>query len=191
MRIIRHDIKGEYSYFDFQKGQTAMKNMVFHRLFAKSMYKNLKLPLGEMTFTKNFVNDNCGDLYPVINKSPECNEIIENNIYSIISGAVERMAGQFFPYASYEIDCLLSGGKCGFAFYIPNGKAAIICSEDRITFSENGKDISFKNKSFCKNIRMVITCRPKAFDVYLFSNGKPEYFHTFSSDIFNADCKVK
>ena len=29
---------------------------VFQRVFSKSMYKDLKLPLAEMTFTKDFIN---------------------------------------------------------------------------------------------------------------------------------------
>ena len=32
-------------------------NAVFKRQFSMSMYKNLKLPLGEMTFTKDFVQE--------------------------------------------------------------------------------------------------------------------------------------
>lgn len=53
----------------------------FKRKFSVSMYKNLKLKLGEMTFTKDFINDSCGNLYPVIQKSEDCIEIIEDNLY--------------------------------------------------------------------------------------------------------------
>jgi len=38
----------------------------FKRRFAFSMYKDLKLRLGEMTFTKDFVTDDRGDMYPIL-----------------------------------------------------------------------------------------------------------------------------
>ena len=48
---------------------------VFKRQFAMSMYKNRKLPLGEMTFTKDFVTETKrGDLYPVISRTESCPE---------------------------------------------------------------------------------------------------------------------
>lgn len=50
-------------------------NLKFRRIFSKSMYKNLKLPLAEMTFTKDFVNDKRGDLYPIIEKDSACAEL--------------------------------------------------------------------------------------------------------------------
>ena len=77
--------------------------MKFQRVFSKSMYKNLKLSLAEMTFTKDFVNDKRGDLYPIIEKDSACIELIENNRYCVQNGTVERMFAQFFPYATYQI----------------------------------------------------------------------------------------
>ena len=55
----------------------------FKRRFAFSMYKDLKLRLGEMTFTKDFVTDKRGDLYPILEKSNDCIEAVENNTYCI------------------------------------------------------------------------------------------------------------
>ena len=62
--------------------------MNFQRVFSKSMYKTLKLPLSEMTFTKDFVNDKHGDLYPIILKDDYCIEQIENNRYYVQNGTV-------------------------------------------------------------------------------------------------------
>ena len=53
------------------------------------MYKNLKIKLGEMSLSKDFVNDTRGDLYPVMHKSPDCVECVENNCYVIKCGAVK------------------------------------------------------------------------------------------------------
>ena len=94
--------------------------MCFHRMFSKSMYKTLKLPLAEMTFTKDFVNDQRGDLYPVIHKSDDCSEAVEQNRYVVRAGAVERMFAQFFPYATYEMTFSGLCGKCGFVFFFSN-----------------------------------------------------------------------
>ena len=74
----------------------------FKRKFSVSMYKNLQIKLGEMSFFKDFVNDSRGDLYPVMQKSPDCVECVENNSYVIKCGTVKRLFCQFFPYASYE-----------------------------------------------------------------------------------------
>ena len=77
---------------------------VFKRQFAMSMYKNLKLPLGQMTFTKDFVKETkrC-DLYPVIQCSEGCTESVADNRYVVSDGTMERMLGQFFPYAQGKL----------------------------------------------------------------------------------------
>ena len=160
------------------------EKMLFHRLFSKTMYKNLKLPLGEMTFSKDFVTDSFGDLYPVIDQSADCNETVENNRYNIKSGSVERMFGSYFPYASYEIAFSLSKGACGLAFHIPNGSAAITCGNDEVIFSVNGKQQAFERKSCGDGETMIVSCRKKAFDVYFVCNGLPKYFCTFETDVF-------
>ncbi|MBR3942569.1 MAG: hypothetical protein IKJ55_04360, partial [Clostridia bacterium] len=74
----------------------------FKRKFSISMYKNLKLMLGKMTFLKDFVNNTRGDLYPILQKSEDCKELVENNLYTVTNGMVKRIFCNFFPYASYE-----------------------------------------------------------------------------------------
>ena len=59
-------------------------NLTFHRLFSQTLYKNLKLPLSEMTFTKDFITDTRGDLYPILHKDEACLEKIELNTYKVI-----------------------------------------------------------------------------------------------------------
>ena len=64
-----------------------------------------------MTFTKDFINDERGDLYPVITKGTGCTEQMENNRYHVKNGTVERMFTRFFPYATYQVSFSdLSGG---------------------------------------------------------------------------------
>lgn len=99
--------------------------MQFHRIFSKSLYKNLKLQLSEVTFIKDFVNDKRSDLYPLIDKNPACIEVVKDNCYSVRDGFAERMFTQFFPYATYEMTFSVRKGKCGFAFHLPDEKAEI------------------------------------------------------------------
>lgn len=163
----------------------------FQRVFSKSMYKTLKLPLAEMTFTKDFVNGKWGDLYPVITKDNGSVELIENNRYCVQSGAVERMFTRFFPYATYEISFSELNGECGFIFHLADQKAELICKNDTICFSdEKGKQKKELDKQLsCAT--MVISCRPKAFDVYFVKNGTPTYFHTFTTEAFASSNEKK
>ena len=55
------------------------------------MYKNMGIPLGEMTFLKDFVNDTRGDLYPLVGKSDGCTESVSENRYRVCGGNVERV----------------------------------------------------------------------------------------------------
>ncbi len=156
----------------------------FQRFFSKSMYKTLKLPMGEMTFLKDFINDNRGDLYPVIAKDNECIERLENNRYSVQNGMVERMFTRFFPYATYEISfCELNGG-CGFVFHLADQKAELIYGEDSLSFfdGESEQKEVLSKPLTCQNL--IVSCRPGAFDVYLTKNDTPKYFCTFKSKAF-------
>lgn len=156
----------------------------FHRLFSKTMYKNLKIPLGEMTFTKDFVNDNRGDLYPIINKSSNCAESIADNKFLVKAGSVERLLGSFFPYATYEMTFSVLEGSCGLSFHIPSCCARISYDNEKVLFSANNKEelIEYKNNLSCTT--MIVSCRPGAFDVYFLNHGQPQFLHTFLSENF-------
>lgn len=156
----------------------------FQRVFSKSMYKTLKLPLAEVTFTKDFINDKRGDLYPVISKDDDCIERIENNRYYVQNGMVERMFTRFFPFATYEISFSNLTGECGFVFHLADQKAELICRSDAILFldGENKQEQKMCEQLSCAT--MVVSCRPKAFDVYFMQNDKLAYFYTFQSEAF-------
>ena len=157
----------------------------FKRKFSMAMYKNLKLKLGEMTFTKDFVNDTRGDLYPVIHKSTNCIETVENNFYTLTNGDVKRMFCQFFPYATYELTVRINEGSAGFCFQLPNGEANISISENKLVYSCENNTKKVDLPDFVKEeCTVIISCRPKAFDVYFNHNGKPEFFCTFYEELF-------
>lgn len=156
---------------------------VFKRQFAMSMYKNLKLPLGEMTFTKDFVLDRRGDLYPVIEKTEDCEESICHNRYLVQGGGVERWLGQFFPYASYEICFHAKEGACGFGFRIKEAKASVARDGQQVIFRVG----QYEERAAIRNAdsdTMIVSCRPGAFDVYCRVNDRPELVHTFKTEAF-------
>ena len=69
----------------------------FKRKFSISMYKNMGIPMGEMSFLKDFVNDTRGDLYPLFEKSEDCFELVSENRYHTSGGYAERVFCQLFP----------------------------------------------------------------------------------------------
>lgn len=159
-------------------------NAEFKRKFSLSMYKNLKLKLGEMSFYKDFVTDTRGDLYPVLLKSDDCHEYVEANRYGVRSGSVCRLLGQFFPFATYELTATVKEGEAGFRFILPSAEAQISVSSEKLRFicNDHTEELDFRMKEFT----MIVSCRPGAFDVYFRKNGKAEFFATFTEPAFKS-----
>lgn len=168
-----------------------IEDIKFQRVFSKSMYKTLKLPLGEMTFTKDFINDNRGDLYPVTAKDDACVECVEHNQYIVKNGSVERMFTRFFPYATYEIAFSDLNGSCGFVFHLADREAELICNRNALLFSDGicEKKAELTEQLSCGII--MVSCRPGAFDIYFVNNGKPDYIHTFQTEVFACSNEKK
>lgn len=163
-----------------------ISELQFHRLFSQTMYKNKKLPLGEMTFTKDFVRDTRGDLYPILRKSADCTESVENNQYRVTSGWVERVMGGFFPYATYELTATCTGGRCGFSFRIPTGEATIMMDAQGVQFAVGDRVETTPFRETVDRMTMLVTCRPGAFDVYRACNNQPQKICTFRAEAFNT-----
>lgn len=163
-------------------------NLQFHRLFSRTMFKNLHLPLWEMTFTKDFVTDTRGDLYPVLKKSDDCAESVQHNRYRVEKGAVSRMAGAFFPFATYEVTFR---GACGFSFVLPEATARVFSDGAVLTFADGGEFQSVPCSLAEEENALLVTCRPGAFDVYARKNGKPELVKSFASEAFrDSHCQT-
>ena len=166
-----------------------MENLLqaeFKRKFSMSLYKNMKLKLNEMTFTKDFVCDTRGDLYPIISISDDCYEAIEHNRYVLRGGSVTRLIGQFFPYATYELTATIDDGSAGFQFALPDTKALLTVSADKLQYS-CGKQVQELSlpEYLTDRITMIVSCRPTAFDVYFMLNGKPEFFASIREEAFD------
>ena len=93
-----------------------IEKMIFNRLFSLTMYKNKTIPLGEMSFSKDFINDTRGNLYPVLKRSDNCIETLKDGKYTVEQGEVRRFICRFFPYASYRIEFTDLQGETGFEF---------------------------------------------------------------------------
>lgn len=157
----------------------------FKRKFSLSMYKNLKINLGRMSFLKDFINDTFGNLYPIMQKSDDCTERIEKNSYVVHKGNVERLVCQFFPYATYEITFRAEAGEVGFSFKLPDVKARITVKQEKLVYSCAGNEESIEfPESIKESSTIIISCRPGAFDVYRKQNGVLKFLHTFYEERF-------
>ncbi len=158
----------------------------FRRRFALTHYKDLRLPLSEMTFTKDFVNDNRGDPYPILYKSETCVETVQANRYAVLSGSVCRWMGAFFPYASYSVSAKPSGGQVGFRFQLPTADADIHMDDASLYFMcGDTTDTVPLPPGLADYQTMTVSCRPGAFDIYFDINGAPSFCHTFTCSAFS------
>lgn len=163
-----------------------IRNLKFHRLFSKTLFRSLRLPLGEMTFTKDFITDTRGDLYPILEKSGDCAEKICCNRYILEGGSVRRMLCGFFPFAGYEVTFCLEDGSCGFSFSIPTGEAGITYDGRQLSFAcgEHLEKVEYCGGGGTET--MLVSCRPGFFDVYFQHNGQPILAHSFACAAFAA-----
>ena len=157
----------------------------FKRKFSLSFYKNLQLKLAEMSFYKDFISDKCGDPYPILEKSENCLESVEQNAYVVRRGSVRRLICQFFPYATYEVTAETEGGRVGLRFSLPDSAATLLLSAHSLQYSCNGQaQERVLPDSVGGTVTMLVSCRPGGFDVYFKQNGKAEYFCTFAEEAF-------
>lgn len=157
----------------------------FKRKFSLSVCKNLKLKLGEMSFYKDFVNDTRGDLYPCLSKSDDLDEAVTDNSYTVRKGTVERLICQFFHYATYEVTFVSRGGEVGISLRLPDTKALISVSGERVLYVCNDRAEAFPFPEPSEGLRtLTVSCRPGAFDVYFRKNGKATYLCTFCEERF-------
>ena len=153
----------------------------FKRKFSLSMYKSHSIPMAEMTFTKDFITDAKGDLYPLIEKSGDAAERVERGVYITECGCVKRLFCQFFPFASYELCADVSDGAAGFVFDLPSAKAEIGVDADFVRFGNEAVPHAYGGTP-----TVIVSCRPGFFDVYFRINGAVEYFHTFADESFKS-----
>lgn len=162
-------------------------NTTFKRKFSINMHKDKKILLGRMSAHKDFVNDKRGDPYPLSDISESCLEQTKNGVYSVKNGTAQRWLCQYFPYASYEAIIRIEKGEGGFCFSIPQGKAYITVSSEKVTFKckENSEYFCLPaSLAGMAEYDLIVTARPGAFDIYIKNNCHTKFLHTFNSEKF-------
>ena len=84
----------------------SLYEMNFKRKFSVNLFKNTKLSLAKMTFSKDWISTDRGNAYPVISSSGITEESVYCNTYIAKSegnSKVSRLIGQYVPFATYEI----------------------------------------------------------------------------------------
>ena len=158
----------------------------FKRKFSLSMYKNMGIPMGEMSFLKDFVNDTRGDLYPLLEKSEGCFERVGENRYYVSGGSAERVFCQFFPFATYEITADAVDGEVGFIFRLPEVSASVTySSEGKLLYKCADRTVSIDApEGFTEKSPWMVTLRPGFFDLYFRQNGGAKYITTIDEPLF-------
>lgn len=165
--------------------------MMFRRRFSLNFYKNLKLKLGEMSFTKDFVNTTRGDLYPILASAGAYTEEVSEGRYRFTSageGRSSRLLGQFFPYATYEMTLHSLCGEAGFTFILPEGRMVAVGFASRGTLLEaycrqcGEEERVAVGTGFKSGIRLVVTVRRNAFDLYYDNGQYPVYIRSFIAE---------
>lgn len=175
-----------------------IEEMTFKRKFSINPYKQLRLPLGEMSCNKDWINDRRGAPYPIMACSsqpmtlaeslPDARYRVENA--SQTAGQVARLLGQHFPYATYDIEAdemRVAGGLVGIridsaalppltiGFCRTEGDIRVIC------MPEGGETQSLESAGeFVPGTHLIITCRGRSFDIYIRRGRRPDYVGTFT-----------
>lgn len=159
-------------------------NNKFKRLFSLSMHKNMKISLGKMCFSSDFTNTERGNLYPCLERGDDCDEKIENGVYSV-NGTVCRAFVRYFPYASYQITLELSDGEIGFAFDFSSFGVKIAVGDGKISCKADEIYEEFSLPTTCGDVvTLCVTARPGAFDLYLEKGGVYSLVGSFANEKF-------
>ena len=168
----------------------------FKRKFALSMYKNKGIPMGEMSFLKDFVNDTRGDPYPLIEKSKGCTETVADGRYRLSGGAAERVFCQLFPFATYEVTAERISGEVGFVFRLPSAAAILT-----LVFEGGDRYVSYRCENHAEKIPLpedveeaspfLVALRPGFFDLYTRKNGAARFLFSVKEPLFGESNRYR
>lgn len=168
----------------------------YERLFAVNFYKNKKLLLAEMSFSKPLEAGKRGNAYPKLSDASICGDLPKS--------AEMRYFCRYFPYASYEMT-VCGNGEWGFGFCTPDGMAAVTVKRDggmaEFVFCD-GAEEKCTDRSICEIFKaasegdikdagdsdaqseslftFIITARKQFLDVYV-KDDRIRYVTTFET----------
>ena len=138
-----------------------------------NLYRNLKLPLWQTSFFKDWINDANGDPYPLMGSGGEASESVGEGRYTVRTGVGEtvcRLLGSHFPFATYELEFSRLEG-CSVGIRLSGGAPCEIeFGGDRVrVFTEEGEQ-SFLTER-CEAGTLAVSFRTDGVSVYLNRDG--------------------
>lgn len=157
-------------------------DVTFVRKFSACLFKDRKLMLGEMDFSKDVKRSDRGDKYPVLTTVGEIGEDVKNGEYVFRSngGSVTRLIGHLSPYATYEAVLSELDGECGFAFLHGEDKAVVTLKKDEEGLAVHcGAQNVDLGADFRPGMSFCVLPRKNKFDVYIKTDAFPVCVGTF------------
>ena len=140
-----------------------LHEITFHRRFSVNLYRNLRLPMGEMCFYKNWVDDARGDPYPLLLRSGDVSENLFFGRYSVGAsdkGGIRRLLGSFFPWNTYELtlDKMRRDASVGFYLQGDAGNLSVMLTKKELTvmcdeFTKSYSVLVIRNSVFSLTFR--------------------------------------
>ena len=166
----------------------------FKRRFSVNYYKNLILPMGEMSFYKNWPEaGRRGDPYPVIAKRGEVSERVGGGKYelSLGDGAVRRLVGAYFPWANYDVSFDSLCGSVGFSVLGGEGAVEICLTKDgNLSVFLNGEEQKFKAPAVSCG-KLSVWFRGEGVTVYLTADGEETCLCDLAHPTLMRYCRVE
>lgn len=177
-------------------------NANFKKRFSINFYRNLKLPMGEMSFHKDWLNtDGRGDPYPLTANDGVLCEALGGERYTVAfggCGSVRRLLGAYFPWNTYDISYESLHGSIGVEVTSPLGNSSVTLSDDgMLTVKYAGKEECVSvGKRECGTLSVEF--RGAGVTAYFVKDGVHEqlidvgddYFYSLTEEHVLADTKI-
>ncbi|MBQ7321261.1 MAG: hypothetical protein IJW99_04125 [Clostridia bacterium] len=158
-----------------------LHELFFQRKFSVNLYQTLKLPVGEMSMYKDWVNDQRGDPYPVLHRRGDMTEQISDASYLLTSeegGEITRLLGAFFPYYTYAFQIAADPAACDMGLTVCDR-----AGERRISVMLcRGQEIVVQGGDACVHLpcrfsvsdTVIVTFRAGGVSIYADHGNRPE-----------------
>ena len=167
-----------------------LSKLEFKRQFSRTLRKERGFSFSKMDFAKDFINDNRGNMYPVLSSFGKFEESVENGRYRFsgeVGSYAVRLLGAHHHYASYEIRARRFD-KCGFSFRSPEGSLDVLflSSADGVSVECDGVHVQ-TDISAADITALIVTSRIGAFDAYIETDGYKRLAATFAAPDFHDE----
>ena len=168
-----------------------LHELTFRRRFSVNLYQSLKLPVGEMSLYKDWVNDRRGDPYPMMHLQGDITESVADAAYHVTSaegGEVSRLLGSFFPYYTYAFTVAeIQHSNMGFTVCDRDGGRAVsvmLCRAEQIVVRGGDEETAFPCHVHAGDI-LIATFRAGGVSLYLDRGSRPELIGDVTLSVLN------